>query len=307
MLKAVMKYGNVAAKVRAMFGRALTAHDWQRLCTARDLPELAVMLHSMPGWAYAVSKLPAGAANAGTLVPAIRAQIRNEDERLYRLASREDKKYLDFAVCRVEYLQILYHLRRLIATSRIATSRYVAPEEIPEFVLKRSKMDFPVLMSATNISDVAYSARSTIFGDILSNADLSDYAVISVLLENKYYSAVYEFLQKEYSGISKALLTRSVGMEADMLNIMHVLRMIRFFPGSLDQTPLIPIKQNLNRKFMERLVTAGSEEAALALLMPTRWRFFAEDQSPGGLERRFNQVMEDFYRKLIREIGRAHV
>jgi len=121
--------------------------------------------------------------------------------------------------------------------------------------------------------------------------------------DESYYGQAFKYLAKRYNGGDKLRLISFIGVEADLLNIMNILRLHRCFPKALSSISLdkllIPVGKKLKREFAEALRDAGSIDEALMLLEKSQWGNFFKGINPDRLERECDSFMESFCRKLI--------
>ena len=297
MLSALRTYGAIAAKVRAMHGRMLSHEDWSRLCDIRDITGIVSFLRESPAYSQAVRQLPLGDINISALITALRSQVRLEYERLYYFASRSDKEYLVFLIYKSEYRMILGALRRINAGKK-----YSYPYALADFYRERGSVDFEALKHAFDIPSLLSAVKGSIFEEVIAGfpvnpeTNLPDYASASILLENRYYSAVYSFLTKKYSGMGKKQLTAFIGLDADLLNIIHIIRLRQFFPASFSKVRelLIPVRYKLTSSQIDTLASAPTADAILAALQTTSWRKYFAGADVTDLERLYTRFMERF-------------
>lgn len=302
MFRNLTRYGAITAKTRAMYGRMLRPADWEALSGMQDLADVAGFIRSHDGWREAGEMIPQGCRDSRLIEKAMHFQLESEYERIYKFATREDKRFFLFAVYRTEYRRILSALRRVI------TGRVTEPDELPTgFMAEKTGLLEPELSQAGSFEDIITAAENTIYSNILKTVPVSgtdgkpDYAAAHILLENRFYSAIWRYLQKDYSGQAKDWLREACGREADFLNLTHIMRLHRNFPGSLANLDelLIPVRWKLTDRFIEKLAAAPTEEAALSLLRASRWgNLFAENRS-GAAEHSYETGLEAFCRRSI--------
>ena len=118
---------------------------------------------------------------------------------------------------------------------------------------------------------------------ILRNADgsLPDYGVTEALLGGVYYRQLQTIIRRKYDGDVRRILEKSVGSQVDMLNLMHILRMKRYFPQEDNYLPvLLPYHYKIKPQMIHAMCAAPSAEAVLELAQQTPYgRIF--DQHSG--------------------------
>ena len=95
MIKALIDYSAVTAKARAMYGKFLTAADWEQLLDASGLREIRELLRRSGAWSAAMEA--AGASeDAETLSAALRQQLSRDCDSLCLYLSKADQETLRF-------------------------------------------------------------------------------------------------------------------------------------------------------------------------------------------------------------------
>lgn len=300
MLNAVIKYGAVRAKVMALYGRMLREEDIQRLCSCSGLGEAAAVLKSLPGWAGNPA-LTSG-ANAETLKNAVESSLIRDYTGLWRFCAIEDKTALSFILRRGEREAILHRLRAL---------RAPCPPMNPslERLLRDSgDIDMDALDQCRDFSGVLAAARKTMYAEALEAlrprgpGELPDYRRACVALENACYQRFFSYMDKGPRSRGRILLTELIGSEADWLNLVNILRIIKYFPDSASEGTalLIPVYNRLKPQLAEKLMTAKSWEQALSMLSGTSMGKMAAGLDFSKPERAYAGALEALCRKLIR-------
>lgn len=295
-------YDAITAKVRAMYGRRLTDEDWATMESMSSVTKVGKYLLAHPGWQGAIASLHSGILYRGELEAALRLQLINEHVKLYRFASADDKQLLLFPLYKVEYEMILQNLRRLMSGN---PARQAALPH--EFFLQKSKISFSALAEAGTWRDILAAVSNTIFYKPLLSASLSpdtelpDYTAVSVLLQGAYYAALSRFVIGKYKGDAKKLFLSALGQEVDLLNLVHIMRLKRYFPSS-PQTPeemLFPVHYKLRRSFFREISSAPDYRSAMELIGDS---YYGEFFSRHNFE-----YIDQYYRRKIYEFNRKQL
>ena len=302
MLKATMKYGAVSAKVMALYGKMLTEEDWRHLSGCATVSDITSFLRNDKDWSETVSTLPS-TPSVPKLQTAILKKVYTEYERLFKFSYLEDKKYLIFFLYRAEYGYILETLRRL--QSKELPVRMI---ELTDFMRKHSLVDFGALEACTDLQGLTEAVSGSIYGQTLKRLSLNqdtglpNYRDAEILFESQYYKAVFSFVKNDYKGLGKKKLVKILGTEADLLNVVSILRLQRYFPGSLDNAKdlLLPIYDQLEPKIVSALISAKSESEALDILRKSTCRKYLDGLNLQKLESLYDNTIEAFCRKIIK-------
>lgn len=305
MLKATMRYGAVRAKVMAMQGKLLSEDDFAHLCESNSFSDIVSYLRGHKGWGAIIAELPAPVMPEG-LTQAVSNSVWRDSEKLYRFCDVEDKTFLRFFICWGEYKFILATLRRL--GSENSDEKEPPKEPPPIFSKFKKSLNIAALAASTNWDELLSAVSGSIFEsklrvlDVDPKTHLPNYREVSVLLENSYYRELFSYISKKYGGLGKIKLQELLGREADLLNIISLLRLQRYFPGSLEKAKslLIPIHYRLRPVLAEAIIRARNETEALELLKKTQYGQNFSDINGNRLESIFEKAMSDFCRRLIR-------
>ena len=142
------------------------------------------------------------------------------------------------------------------------------------------------LRRCTTYDGLVEATRGSIYHDALErlrSADgaLPDYGVTEALLSGVYYQKLQSIIRRKYDGDVRRILEKSVGSQVDMLNLMHILRMKRYFPQEDNYLPvLLPYHYKLKPQMIHAMCAAPNAEAVLELAQQTPYgRIF--DQNSG--------------------------
>ncbi len=302
MLKARMEYGAVYAKVMAMYGKLLKQSEWQRLCECKNLTELCAQLRNYRAWSETMASLPPS-VSAKVLQTAVSKRVYIEHEKLYKFLHIEDKKFLRFSLCRAEYDLILDTLR-----GKSPFELFPKSLELTDFIRANSTIDLDALEQSKSLSAVQNAVRGSIFEKPLSELKVNpetgkpNYWEVGVALENAYYREMFSYISHKYKGLGRKKLEESVGLEADLLNIVSVIRLLKSFPSSLERADelLIPITARLKPELLSALKSAKGENEAFELLRRSPFGKYFEGIAPSNIESFYYTSMEKFCRKLVK-------
>lgn len=301
MLKAVITYGAVAAKIRALKGTLLTEGELHQLCMCTSISEAAAILRRHPGYSSAMEALPASSLTARQLQKALKLQWLEQFQRLYRFASAKDRKYMSFAIWQTEMKVILSALRRL------QSPETMEPEEtVSDFFRAKSGSDLDAISASRDFSALLRAVKGSVFSDVLAavpgdqQTGLPDYGTADIMMQNQLYCEMWSLLNKGQSTISKKQLKELLGHEADLLNIVHAIRLRRFVTADGDvESRLIPISHDLKPEVTAAVIKANNDDEVLDVLASSGWiKYF-----PDGVndpEKQYRLRMEAFCRKLLK-------
>lgn len=272
-------YEALATKAKAIYGRRISRQDLERIAGMRSVHEVLDQLRQLPGWSHAAEHLPQDALlTRATLETALRKQIRQEYLSLLAFVPQKDRKIMEFPILRAEMDEILAALRHLHA------SIYKEVEPLPPAFLSHTRVDVQALHRCTTFDGLVEATRGSIYHDALerlrsTDGSLPDYGVTEALLSGVYYRHLQGIIRRRYDGDVRRILEKSVGSQVDMLNLMHILRMKRYFPQEDNYLPvLLPYHYKLKPQMIHAMCAAPTGEAVLELAQQTAYgRIFGRD------------------------------
>ena len=302
MLKSRMEYGAMSAKVLTLYGRLLKDEDWRRLYDCRTVGDIYSYLRGQKGWNAAMSALPPS-PTPQMLELSIDKALYTDFEKLYNFSSLDDKGYFRFFIHRLEYEYILSAM-----VERRAEERAPRSSEITELMRSHSSIDVDALDQAKNFPAVLTAVKGSIYEKPLSEmkpdsaTGMPSYWEAGILLENTYFKAMFSFLTKRYRGAGAPRLREMIGTEADLLNIISIIRLQRSFPASLERADdlLIPVYNRLKPDLCHALEAARSESEAFEILKRSPFSSSFENADPQNLESLYYATMEKLCRKLVK-------
>lgn len=303
MIDQYSKYGAVVTKVRAMYAKRLTDSDWENLNNMRSLAGVVNYLKKHPGWEAHLADVPA-VITRGEMEATLSGAIDSDFMKLYRYASDNDRRHLLFTVYQVEYRTILARLRKLYSGNFPTTDR----NRVPDSIKSISKLDFQALIAADNWGEVLSAVKDTLYYQplrsigLIFGSNLPDYTAVSVLLQGKYYEAMTKFIKAHYKGKIKSLFLSSVGQDIDLQNLIHIMRMKRYFNNSPQepQTMLFPVFYKLPRDFFDQIISAPSYDSALEMMNNTYYGKFFSSHSYDTIDEYYKQRVYEFNIKQMR-------
>ena len=290
----------IATKVRALYGRMLDERDWEKLCRCKNTGELVWALRDMQAWKPAMEQLPSDDTSPQEFSAALWNQFADEQVRIYRFASMQDKRYLELIAYQYELKRILAALRRL--SGREAGSNPLAGNA---FFLEKSQIDETLLETCTDWQGLLRATEKTVYTKVLhlialDQGGLPSYAEAASLLEIRSYTAIFEFLEKKYSGPQKKRLQEYLGTQADCLNLTHLLRLKQYYPDAMNDLSglLIPVRCHLSDAMIRQIRQAPDIAHVNELLRRQHWseRFGGDALVP---EQAYDLALIDFCKKLL--------
>lgn len=285
-------YEALTTKVKAMYGKRLRYADFVRMAQMGSVGEIHADLRQHPVWGSAAARLDGAAwMSRARLEASLREQIRREYVRLLPFIPRRDRELMAFPVLRSELGGLLFTLTRLQA------GRSGEGEALPDRFVLRGRADMGALARCADYDGLLEAAKGSAYYDALlrlrpADGSLPDYTTVEARLFSVYYGHMLKVVAKRYEGDVRRTLEKSFGSQADMLNIMHILRLKQFFPGTDDfMDVLFPVRYKLTPEQTRAMCEADGAQGVLAVVAGTPYAKQFCGVSMDGLQRVYDETL----------------
>ncbi|MDR1157128.1 MAG: V-type ATPase subunit [Oscillospiraceae bacterium] len=300
MLGQLIDYSAVATKVRAMYSRRLMPEDYLKIASFKRVSEVVAYLRNHPGWRGALSGSQEETRRS-PLEAALRHYLLEESLSILHYISREDRFLSNNRVLLTEMEQIMLFLRYARA-GRADEYHFDAPP----FFDRHSRIHYSMLSKAATYEDMLAAVRETNFYTPLARLPLTEegfpnYTTVETVMRSHYYRALLDMIGARYHGKTLAVLNESVGVEVDMINIMTLMRVRRYFSHQLGDvlSMLIPAHYKLTPAFIREMYTAATEEDAWGLLCASPYGKFFSSHVYTHIEEYYYQFLYEFNRRAL--------
>lgn len=293
-------YGALAAKIRTIYGTRLRLEDFRRMTAMHSVAEVLDYLRQQGSWAPAAGTITASRPGRAATEHALREQTLEEFVRISNFVPREDRLLLDFPVRQAELDWILTNLRRL-SMPHIRTQF-----PLPSRFLTHSKMDYRALETCADYDGLMAAARRSIYYPALLHLrpedprELPNYAIAESLLNSVYFSFTEKLIRGSYTGTVREQLLHALGIQVDLLNISHILRLKQYFPQETNYLPaLYPFNYRLRPDQINALCAAPTVDEVFARLADTAYAGEFTGQRATDVEEYCRRALVRNYRRLL--------
>ena len=191
----------ILAKARAMYGRRLTARNYQDLLNCRDLPDLIGYLKTRTAYSQALLAANPGTTHRAQLEAMLRYNLFEQYASLCRYEMNIGHDFYRYFIIRSEIQAITTRLQELHAQDGEACLY-----SMPEFIKKHSRLNLNAIAMARNFKMLALALDGTPYAKVLQPfADDAAFALEnSGLLEVE--AALDSFVNREVEQIASTKL-----------------------------------------------------------------------------------------------------
>ena len=302
MIRELVRYGGPAAKVRALYGKCLTAEDFSALSAMKSVPDVTAYLMSHPGWRDSLTGLDPQEIHRNQLEDALRREMLSEHFRIYNYMSSSGAEIYLQPVWRAEQDEILS------CYSYISTGRpgEYTPGLPPDF-RKYSKIDFSALSGCMDWGSLLSSVSKTEFYPMLNSlklpeTGLPDVASVEWVMQTYFFSRLYSVATRRADRKTRKTLESLAGGQADLINISRIMRIKNFFPEAWQDYAnlLLPFSGQVSPAFLRDLYAAPDEDGAFQMLLQTPYKKLFSRMKFRYIEEYYYDFLYEFSRRMLR-------
>ncbi len=268
-------------KARAMFGNRLIRKDYDELLRKESVPEVAAYLKNETHYRDILAGTDADSIHRGQLENLLR---RNRFTRYMRLIHYDfagGRDFYRYLLVGAEIAEILHMIRLLDAGK---------PEEyafmLPTHLEAHTSFSLKAMASVKRFDELLVALERTDYRDILARfappdgKTMVDLTACETALMTYYYRFLFDRIQKEYHGATRARLREMVEYQVDADNLVHVYRLKLFFHAdeAYIRSCLLPF-DTPGKNLIEKMIGAASAGELRSIVEKSRLGRFAQAQS----------------------------
>lgn len=282
----------VLSKARAMYGKRLTAENYNELLACQTVGEVAGYLKSRTAYGRLLSGIEESGIHRGRLEARLRQKLLEDYASLCRYEVTVGEHFSQYFIERNEIEQILRAILFLDAGM---------PEEyqfsMPSYFLRHTRINLKAMGRVRNYDDLLQALAHTAYRQILEpfrpgENKWIDYTKIESALYSYLYSNVFQIVRNYTKGETARQIDEILKSFIDLTNFSRIVRLkLTYHAGpEFIRKALLPFG-SFGERVLDRMIEAGSEEEALEILGTTelgkRALRFEHDYA-GELSRRMN-------------------
>lgn len=271
----------ITAKVKSMYGRRLTAGDFDALLQKKTVGEAAAYLRQETSYAGVLGEIKEELVHRGQLESLVRRRPVDVYETLL-LYSFEDSFYPSLYAARGEISQLLSAMRMLNSGSM---DRFIV--DFPAYMDKFLAFDLFSLARIKSFDDLLEVVEHSHYYDLLgphrpiSSGGQIDIPACETDLLTDYFKSAIGLARRSYRSDISDDLCAILREQIDLQNLKIIYRLKKFFQASPKEIErrLVPVKTRISHRILDELVHADSADEVLTRARGIRIlrRHFKED------------------------------
>ncbi len=268
----------ILAKAMTMFGRRLTGQGYTDLLNCRTVTEVAMVLKKETIYAKALTGMNESTVHRGQLEALLRANLLNDFAALCRYELSVGSHFSDYLIRRGEIGQLLSCLR-LLSVGR--SEEYLL--SLPVFFNAHTELNLFALAKVKTFQEFLDALGGSKYRAIIERCRPDeimpvDFTLIENALYLYLYQGVFEIIRKFAHGLEKEELLALFGSKVDLLNMLRIDRLKRYFRFSPDiiRSMVFPFHYKIPPRVLNDMIEAPDADSAFDLFSATGYRKLLE-------------------------------
>ena len=295
--------GSIAltTKLRAMYGKRLTAQNYRELLHKQNVSEIAGYLKQQVAYSETLHDINENSVHRGQLENVIRRQIFTDYIKTLKYINTSELKFYRFFLNRMEIGEILSCIRFLVSGN---SGEYFF--SLPSYFAEHSKVDLFALAKVKTYDELLNLLTNTPYHDVLQKFDpkaenKTDIIMIESELYKVYYTKLFHIIDEYFKGMLRDEIRDSFGIELDLINITQIIRLKKYFNLKGDQIkPLVlPYYFRIKETELARMADAPDADGALQALGETSYGKYFDQHNYDFIERISQEIIFEHNKKLL--------
>ncbi|MBE5039432.1 V-type ATPase subunit [Ructibacterium gallinarum] len=299
MILRVMKNSALSAKIHAMSGTALHQKDYDALMRLHTVPAVAAYLKENTRYQNALKDAVTTTLHRGRLEQLLHAQILTDILALLHYTDTDSTFFL-------KALEMQDGIEKLKVFLRLLHIGH--PEQIT-----KTATDFPLGNKQVKVEDLAQITTFSALMDLIKptpyhqalrsfsgDPKRQELFYLEVALDSYWAQLIHRYAKKYLSSEEAKLALKLYGTEADLNNLIFLLRCKERFQMTQEEiyACIIPIYYRLTEQIITEIVTCPSVNDAFKIIHEKTPYGLAFHENDRFLEKRKNEYMAQMYRRI---------
>lgn len=298
----------LAAKAKSMYGRRLQKEDYEELLRKNSVAEIAGYLKNETEYGQTMRDIYENRIHRGQLEQLIRQNMYEKIERLLKFSMLTNNEFYRINIIKREIEVILLILRALIPD-----------EEHDDIQFSTVVTQIPLVLSDYFTYDIKRISETDSYEDILDILDGTPYrGIIEKYITKKderldlasieqelylyYYNYVFRMIDKNFTGKMKRELLDICKTQIELMNIVKIYRMKKFFKVSNEQIQkmMIRLKSRMSDNFINQLISQPDAESVLRLLETSKYKIYVDEKEYAYIEYYADRIRYNLAKRYMR-------
>lgn len=295
MLKDVINYSGLYAKIKALESRLLSYDDYYTLASQKDVVSLASRLFENETYKeYASDMQEAIVGGRFPLEKSLVQSMYSNFSGIYNFITDSNvRQYINVLFLKYE-AGILKALLRTLFDKR--DIKDVAPK-YENFISKRLKVDMQKLAESKDLKDFMNNLVNSKFLKVLNKINVDNPSLFDFETQLDIYCYLETWNCQNKLLKHKRSQERINGSDIDLHNIMHIYRFKKYYDlsDSIIYAYLIPINYRVNKSQIDSLIASKTDSEFLEIISKTHYKDVFKNCCITDMERSYYSYMLKIY------------
>lgn len=275
----IVKYSYLNAKIKAKTSKMLKSKDYLELLSKRSVTEVANYLKYHTSYGKVLEDVDENNVHRGELEEILKNWQFRRAQKLMKLIKGKEANFMKFVTIRYEIEDIKLMLRELHIHGNL--------ENIKQYLFRMDKCQINLnkLLEAKTIEEFVEDLKGTEYYDILRRVVESDQQVnmftVETALDRYYFKWIHKAIAKYLSGEDRRVISRAIGQEVDLLNMLFIYRVKAFYrmDEELIYRYLLPGSFRNTKEMYQKMVHVDQVDNLIKIYKDTAYASIFENTS----------------------------
>ncbi|MCR5754460.1 MAG: V-type ATPase subunit [Acetatifactor sp.] len=290
----ILSYSGIVTKARAMEARLLSRTDYEKIAALEKVADFINFLKGREGYKELFAGKDEQSFRRNEIEELLNYSIYRDYAKLYRFANQNQRKAMQFIFWRIEADILKKGLHKIEAGKDLSELAV-----FETFFHEYSSVDVEAIKQASNVAEFAAALKGSAYEKLIKKLEQENALNIRAMEEQLdifCFLRIWNSIQKEFAGQEKRALLDVYGRQIDLLNILWIYRVKKYYNGDgLNRRPAtIPVYYKLKKKELETLVECYTTEDFLHVLEKT---YYSEIKNEASVENFYRDNVAHAYRE----------
>lgn len=279
----------VLAKTRAMYGKRLTAAQYDEMLRCKSVPEVVALLKQHETYRSALANLTEGQMHRGHIEELLHRAFFEQSDELYYYQGKNAGTLFDYFLLESEIRELL---RLILLLHANEAERFIF--NIPEHLMQRGRLNFMAMSKVRSFEELiaVLEDSHSVYASVLKPFRTGDDAKLPLLrIEQALWHAFYSRLFADCVGQPQEQIA-IISLHVELINLQNLYRNALYLhlPNEELSHFLLPYSYMLSEREQQALLAAENEEDFFRVLRDNH--FYARYQLD------VNETVEHFVQRI---------
>jgi len=252
-------YNATVAKIMAIYGKRITAHDYSELINKNSVADVAEYLKKNTYYNFLLSSVDTHTIHRGMLENLLKRSVFEQYIKITGFENISNHEFYNYKVIQTEIDEILRCIRHINAES----DKLIA--DIPIYMNELTSFDLIKLAKVNSFEELMSFLKKTPYYDVLIKINMDKYGKVDVtrcetVLRTYYIERLKQSLVFNKNDVKQFLLL--LESDIDLINIINAYRLTAYFGETEDviEKDMLPFGGHISIRKRKHICSASTSE-----------------------------------------------